>query len=126
MVHNYPQKGGNSIYNSRTADKFVVRLPDGMRETISALAREDKSSMNTLIVKALEAAYCGGPAVTSKGWTPVIGMALIHVDTGVLHVLKGIKFEFGEIWLEVTREEKGKTIPDTYVVDALQPLIITS
>ncbi len=41
--------------NSRTADKFVVRLPDGMRKAIEQLAADNHSSMNTEMILALEA-----------------------------------------------------------------------
>lgn len=41
-------------FNSRTADKFVVRLPDGMRKAIEELAADNHSSMNTEIIRAIE------------------------------------------------------------------------
>jgi len=41
--------------NSRTAEKFVIRLPDGMRKAIEDLAVANRSSMNTEMVLALEA-----------------------------------------------------------------------
>lgn len=40
-------------YGSRDADKFVVRLPDGMRDHVAAAASADDRSMNSLIVKAI-------------------------------------------------------------------------
>lgn len=40
-------------YDSRSADKFVVRLPDGMRDQVAAAAAADDRSMNSLIVKAI-------------------------------------------------------------------------
>ncbi|UQY33556.1 Arc family DNA-binding protein [Pseudomonas fulva] len=45
----------NPGFNSRTADKFVVRLPDGMRKAIEDLAGDNHSSMNTEIIRAIEA-----------------------------------------------------------------------
>lgn len=39
---------------SRSADKFVVRLPDGMREQIAAIANTNHRSMNSEIVLHLE------------------------------------------------------------------------
>jgi len=39
--------------NSRDADKFIVRLPDGMRDEVEAAARRDERSMNSLVVVAL-------------------------------------------------------------------------
>lgn len=40
-------------YGSRDADKFVVRLPDGMRDQVAAAANADDRSMNSLIVAAI-------------------------------------------------------------------------
>lgn len=40
--------------NSRTADKFVVRLPDGVRARVDAAAQLDHTSMNTFFVQAIE------------------------------------------------------------------------
>ncbi|UUC17573.1 Arc family DNA-binding protein [Pseudomonas asiatica] len=40
-------------YGSRDADKFVVRLPDGMRDQVAMAASADDRSMNSLIVKAI-------------------------------------------------------------------------
>ena len=37
-------------YNSRTADKFVVRLTDGLREKIAIFARDHHRSMNSQIL----------------------------------------------------------------------------
>lgn len=40
--------------SSRTADKFVVRLPDGMREKIADVSRLAHRSMNSEIIARLE------------------------------------------------------------------------
>ncbi|TYO83689.1 Arc family DNA-binding protein [Pseudomonas sp. CK-NBRI-02] len=40
-------------YESRTADKFVVRLPDGMRDQVAATAAAEDRSMNSLMIVAL-------------------------------------------------------------------------
>jgi len=40
--------------NSRTADKFVVRLPDGLRGRIFDVAYRNHRSMNAEIVSRLE------------------------------------------------------------------------
>lgn len=44
---------------SRNADKFVVRLPDGMRERIAEIARVQHRSMNSEIVRRLEESMVG-------------------------------------------------------------------
>lgn len=43
-----------ATYSSRTADKFVVRLPDGMRDRIAEVARQHHRSMNSEIIARLE------------------------------------------------------------------------
>lgn len=40
-------------YDSRTADKFVVRLPDGLRAYIEAAANANDRSMNSVFVQAV-------------------------------------------------------------------------
>jgi predicted transcriptional regulator len=40
--------------NSRTADKFVVRLPDGVRNRVTDAANADHVSMNSFVVQAIE------------------------------------------------------------------------
>lgn len=39
----------------RDADKFVVRMPDTMRERIANIAKKLKTSMNSAIIKGLTA-----------------------------------------------------------------------
>ncbi|MFV3332592.1 Arc family DNA-binding protein [Pseudomonas sp. NY15437] len=39
---------------SRTADKFVLRLPDGMRERVAEAAKGSHRSMNSEIISRLE------------------------------------------------------------------------
>ncbi len=43
-----------AIYSSRTADKFVVRLPDGMRDRVHEVAKNHHRSMNSEIIARLE------------------------------------------------------------------------
>jgi hypothetical protein len=40
------------VFNSRTADKFVVRLPDGRREEVDAVATAQSTSMNSIFIRA--------------------------------------------------------------------------
>lgn len=55
---------------SRTADKFVVRLPDGMREQVAQVARKNHRSMNSEIIDRLEQSLLNGqfePAQNAMG-----------------------------------------------------------
>ncbi|HBO1390304.1 TPA: Arc family DNA-binding protein, partial [Pseudomonas aeruginosa] len=38
---------------SRDMDKFVVRLPDGLRAEVEAEAKRDERSMNSVVIIAL-------------------------------------------------------------------------
>lgn len=46
-------KSGLSLTSSRTADKFVVRLPDGMRDRVAQVARKHHRSMNSEVISTL-------------------------------------------------------------------------
>lgn len=90
-------------YNSRVADKFVIRLPDGMRDSISELARQDLISMNTYIVQKLTAAIEAdeaGTALTVRaevGWVPQEGMLVqFKNSTGSVIPWKIDAFAFSE------------------------------
>lgn len=43
----------NPVYCSRTADKFVVRMPDGMRPEVETRAADEFISMNSFVVQAI-------------------------------------------------------------------------
>lgn len=45
------------MYPSRDLDKFVLRMPEGMRDNIRIEAVRNKRSMNAEIVYHLERAY---------------------------------------------------------------------
>ncbi|WP_430446195.1 MAG: Arc family DNA-binding protein [Pseudomonas piscis] len=51
---------------SRTADKFVVRLPDGMRDRIAQVARDNTRSMNSEIINRLEQSLLVGQVDTAN------------------------------------------------------------
>lgn len=42
---------------SRTADKFVLRMPDGMRDRVEGLAETNHRSMNAEIIRRLERSF---------------------------------------------------------------------
>lgn len=52
---------------SRNADKFVVRLPDGLRDKLAKLARTNHRSMNSEIVLHLERAVDDAQAIPTSG-----------------------------------------------------------
>jgi len=52
-------------FPSDEADKFVVRLPDGMRDRLKASAKSNNRTLNAEIVSRLQASF-DGPSVVSK------------------------------------------------------------
>ncbi|MNO12939.1 Arc-like DNA binding domain protein [compost metagenome] len=78
------------VYSSRTADKFVVRLPDGMREQIADVAKDNHRSMNSEIIsrlkKSLDTPDSDGGTVEVDGegvlWNPSLGM-LVKTPDGI-------------------------------------------
>lgn len=58
----------------RDSDKFMLRLPDGMRERIKAAADRHNRSMNAEIVATLEEAY---PALVDEQRTTLIEICRI-------------------------------------------------
>lgn len=47
---------------SRDSDKYIVRLPDGMRDRIAEAATENQRSMNAEIVARLQASFDNPPS----------------------------------------------------------------
>jgi hypothetical protein len=44
----------NENYNSRTADKFLIRLPEGMRDQLKLSAKRNHRSINSEIIFMIE------------------------------------------------------------------------
>lgn len=88
-----------AVYNSRSADKFVVRLPDGMRERIADVARVHHRSMNSEIISRLTKSL-GAPdqidgsveieAPEGTLWNPSVGM-LVKTPYG-LGAIQGVRY----------------------------------
>lgn len=51
----------------QTTDKYVLRLPDGMRERIRKVAEANRRSMNSEIVFTLERALPAEESKTAEG-----------------------------------------------------------
>lgn len=64
--------------NSRTADKFVVRLPDGLRDDIAVLAESNDRSMNSEIINRLKRTITQDQL--NEEQTKLIGMLLQRID----------------------------------------------
>ncbi|WP_394779080.1 Arc family DNA-binding protein [Undibacterium sp.] len=51
---------------SRTADQFVLRLPEGMRDRIASVAKDANRSMNAEIIGRLEATFKNSSITSDK------------------------------------------------------------
>lgn len=97
-------------FPSQDLDKFVVRLPAGMRERIGAAARANNRSMNADIVSGLEQLYpetFGAPAREGMVIKPDSATAdiLIELQHKLGHVTKMIE----DLPKRLARGEAGST-----------------
>ena len=63
--------------NRTLQDKFMLRLPDGMRERVREAAEQNKRSMNAEIIARLEASFSpatdqGGVTVPRHEWLKML------------------------------------------------------
>lgn len=87
-------------YDSRTADKFVVRLPDGLRADIEAAASTSDRSMNSVFVQAVRQ-YLDGQnrqqilldALANTVTTPMTADSM-HIDDRVRMAANAGRYEW--------------------------------
>jgi len=92
-------------FDSRTADKFVIRMPDGMRGRVMEIARAQRRSMNNVLLQFLEKELLAAEQHTNT-WIPSIGQAVMHSD-GILWVIKGFDLEGNEVRLQLYNDRYG-------------------
>lgn len=129
-----------AIYSSRTADKFVVRLPDGMREKIAEVARTHHRSMNSEIIARLETSIMeeekrnnpvlhvddasGITIPVVDAWTPRVGM-LIRFRLDAKKVGNILDFELGDdgtLWADLDLLDGNRV---SAPIGHLQPFLCT-
>lgn len=108
--------------SSRTADKFVIRLKDRMREAISDLARASNQSMNAWIISQLENIILGKGEKLPRNlyyrdkplplWIPQIGQLVVWEDE--IYGLADFEFIESVPMAVLRRDSKAK---DDKVVD---------
>ena len=65
------------MYPSQTADRFIVRMPNGLRDQLRDIAASNRRSMNSEIVLMLERALASAAATTGAsfaGATPAVAL----------------------------------------------------
>ena len=124
------------IYSSRTADKFVVRLPDGMRDLIDTVSKANHRSMHSEIISRLEislnsddvAADDAGTELSlsnelpvATNWIPQAEQLVLAVGFRGVFVLKHFEFDkAGEIYVKLTN---GTDKPLVHI-DKVAPFVI--
>ena len=68
----------STVPTSRESDKFVLRLPDGMRDTISELAKASGRSMNAELVHRIQRTIDEDTALAESGVKIIEGMKIIE------------------------------------------------
>ena len=79
-------------YPSETADRFIVRFPDGMRDRIRDEAAANNRSMNAEIIARLEASFATRPV----GGSPITIEALQEEGRKVEELLRRIEKKLDE------------------------------
>lgn len=126
MTGNTPQK-----YDSRTADKFVVRLPPGLRDKIAVAAKANHRSMNSEIIRRLlesmgEEVHSDQPVQSQTVWIPRINELVKSTSPGSqagYFIIKGFKeYTHGFIVAELESVRTGKGIG--LYLSELEPITI--
>jgi hypothetical protein len=74
---------------SNASDKFIVRLPDGMRDKIAEAARSNSRTMNAEVVARLQTTfqeYHAGSKLGREGVLLMLGSVLRHMTRALLAV----------------------------------------
>lgn len=93
------------IYSSRTADKFVVRLPDEMRERIAEIAKTHHRSMNSQIINWMTICVdleMAGVAVTRDSLAEVANILADISNKPVIQLSYGERVQVPEGYLHPT------------------------
>lgn len=93
---------------SRTADKFVLRLPDGMRDRIAQIASANHRSMNSELVTRLTDSLNGvEPSTAVEGatdtsvWIPAEGMLVTVNGMEGIFTIRGFFLNEGLIMVRL-------------------------
>lgn len=97
-------------YDSRTADKFVVRLPDGLRADIEAAATADDRSMNSVFIQAVRQ-YLDG-----QNRQQLLLDALANAATSSMHIDDRVQMAANARRYEWLRDRQIIDDPDTDIL----------
>lgn len=78
-------------FPSQDLDKFVIRLPPGLRDRIGATARSNNRSMNAEIVSGLEQLF------PEQGRAGAVGGAVVKADSATTDILIELQHQLGHV-----------------------------
>lgn len=99
-----------SKFDSRTADKFVARLPDGLRAEIEAIANASDRSMNAVFVQAVRQ-YTDG-----QKRQQLLLDALANAATSCMHIDDRVQMAANARRYEWLRDRQIIDDPDTDIL----------
>ena len=97
-------------FDSRTADKFVARLPDGLRAEIEAIANSSDRSMNAVFVQAVRQ-YTDG-----QKRQQLLLDALANAATSCMHIDDRVQMAANARRYEWLRDRQIIDDPDTDIL----------
>lgn len=101
-------------YPSRELDKFILRLPDGMRDAIAASAKANNRTMNAEIILRLQKSFAVDPPEARRN-LPLVGQSDEGDEAlpeGLLPLDEFVRDTAGRIYKEL-KENLGKRIVRT-------------
>lgn len=106
--------------NSRTADKFVVRLPEGMRARITDMSQTQYMSMNSYVIRALAVALQTDEHNTDvfEQSRPSFAPGMPCRLEGKPYMIKEIYFLAGVVSCDIIDEEGSTFICDYDTLEA--------
>lgn len=113
------------VYDSRTADKFVVRFPNGMRARISEKAANNQRSTNSEIVACLTR-YLNEGEEKAVHFIPQVGMLVFTRGNGI-GVIEAFSMADGEMRATVcffANGNSGHNILKSVPVADLKPYLV--
>lgn len=85
-----------------SAEKFVVRLPRGMRKTIAEAARRNRRSMNSEIVAIISRSLGQGAELApGDDDSPCFDATLTHGELELLNAFRALSEQRRRAWLEL-------------------------
>jgi hypothetical protein len=102
----------------QTADKYIVRFPEGLRQRLKEVAQENGRSLNAEIILRLQQSFEGGPsAQQASEYRQVLSLAQASITGAALQNAR-IRIELLLMRLDRARTDEEKAQIKRDLVDA--------